>query len=64
MVNVSTLVYVLEHLEGEKSELVDLNEISNLEQSVLNELSGILNQVEFEAKPQLVKEVLQRSSIV
>ena len=46
MVKVSTLVYVLENLEQEKNELFDVNEIFELEESLLGKISGILDPSE------------------
>jgi len=59
MVNVSTLFYVLENLEGKDGELIDLEEIQQLEKEYLNRL---LDQVEFEANPVLVDKILQTAS--
>ncbi len=38
MVNVSTLVYVLENLEGKSDELINLEEILELEQKYLGKI--------------------------
>ena len=64
MVKVSTLVYVLENLEQEKNELFDVNEIFELEESLLGKISGILDPSDFLARPNLVEEVLRKTSIV
>ncbi len=59
MVNVSTLFYVLENLEGKDEELFDLEEVRQLEQKYLNKL---LDQVDFEANPALVSKIIQNAS--
>ena len=64
MVNVSTLVYVLENLEQERIELFDVKEIFELEESLLGKISGTLDPSDFLASPNLVEEVLRRASIV
>jgi len=64
MVNVSTLVYVLENLEQEKNDLFDVKEIFELEENLLGKISGILDPSDFLASPNLVEEVLRRASIV
>ena len=62
MVNVSTLFYVLEYLEGKKEELISFEEVLELEQKYLKELFGLLDQVELEADPALVNRILQTAS--
>ena len=62
MVNVSTLFYVLENLEGKDEELICLDEIHELEEKYLNGLFGLLNQAEMVADPALVDKILQTAS--
>ena len=59
MVNVSTLFYVLENLEGKDEELIDPEEIQQLEKEYLNRL---LVQVEFEPDPALINKIIQNAS--
>jgi hypothetical protein len=59
MVNVSTLFYVLENLEGKKDELIDLEEILSMEQKVLKKIFGMIDQAGVEVDPSLVANILQ-----
>jgi hypothetical protein len=59
MVNVSTLFYVLENLEGKKDELIDLEEILAMEQKVLKRIFEMIDQAGVEVDPSLVENVLQ-----
>jgi len=59
MVNVSTLFYVLENLEGKNNELIDLEEISAMEQQYLKRLFGIIDQAGVEVNPSLIRNILQ-----
>ncbi len=62
MVNVSTLFYVLENLEGKDEELICLDEIHELEEKYLNGLFGLLDQAEMVADPALLNKILQTAS--
>jgi len=62
MVNVSTLIYVLENLEGKDEELICLDEIHELEKRYLNGLFGLLDQAEIIPDPALIDKILQISS--
>jgi hypothetical protein len=62
MVNVSTLFYVLENLEGKDEELICLEEVQQLEENYLNRLFGLLDQAEMIPDPALVNKILQTAS--
>lgn len=62
MVNVSTLIYVLENLEGKKEELIDLDEVHELEQKYLNRLFDLIDQNELEINPAVISKILQTAS--
>jgi len=62
MVNVSTLFYVLENLEGKDEELILLEEVHELEEKYLNGSFGLLDQAEMVADPALVNKILQTAS--
>ncbi len=59
MVNVSTLFYVLENLEGKKDELIDLEEILEMEQHYLKGLLGMIDRAGMEVNPSLVENILK-----
>ena len=59
MVNVSTLFYVLENLEGKNVDLIDLDEISAMEERYLKGLLGIIDQSGVEVNPSLIKNILR-----
>ena len=61
MANIFTLVYVLEE---DRNELIDLREVFELENSVFRNISEVLDQNEFEAKPELVSKILKKSGII
>jgi hypothetical protein len=62
MVNVSTLIYVLENLEGKNQELINLEEVHELEQKYLNRLFDLVDQNELEVSPALITKILQTAS--
>lgn len=62
MVNVSTLVYVLENLEGKSDELINLEEILELEQKYLGKFFEMIDRAKPEVKPELVDKILQAAS--
>ncbi len=64
MGEISTLVYMLESLEGERRGLIDTADIFDPEESFMKDLSGKLDQTEFSVSPKLVREVLQKSGIL
>jgi len=59
MVNVSTLFYVLENLEGTKEELIDLEEIHELEKKYLTGLFDMIDQAGLDVRPDLIDNILQ-----
>ncbi len=62
MVNVSTLVYVLENLEDKSDELINLEEILELEQKYLGKFFEVIDRTKLEVKPALVDKILQAAS--
>ena len=62
MVNVSTLFYVLENMEGKNEEVINPEEVHELEQKYLKGLFGIIDRAEIEVSPSLVKNILQSAS--
>ena len=62
MVNVSTLVYVLENLEDKSDELINLEEILELEQKYLGRFFEMIDRTKLEVKPALVDKILQAAS--
>jgi len=62
MVNVSTLFYVLENLEGKRDEIYDLEEIHELERKYMDRLFGILDQAKMEIRPSIIQNILQTTS--
>ena len=62
MVNVSTLFYVLENLEGKDEELINLEEVHELEEKYLNGIFRLLDQTEMVADPALLNKILQIAS--
>ncbi len=63
MVNVSTLFYVLENLEGKSDDVIDLEEIHELEQKYLKGLFGLIDQAGTKIRPSVIKNILQSASI-
>jgi hypothetical protein len=62
MVNVSTLVYVLENLEGKKEEIINLNEVHDLERKYLDGLFARLDRIEMEMNQAIMDKILQAAS--
>jgi hypothetical protein len=62
MVNVSTLFYVLENLEGEAAEAFDLDEILEMEQKYIKGLFDRLDQDRFEVRPAVIQNILRTAS--
>lgn len=62
MVNVSTLIYVLENLEDKSDELINLEEILELEQKYLGKFFEMIDRTKLEVKPALVDKILQAAS--
>ncbi len=59
MVNVSTLFYVLENLEGKSTEVIDLEEIQELEEKVLDQLLGMIDYVGIKVPDSVLENILQ-----
>jgi hypothetical protein len=59
MVNVSTLFYVLENLEGKSDDVIDFEEIHEMEQKYLKGIFGLIDQAGSEISPTIVKNILQ-----
>jgi hypothetical protein len=64
MANVFTLVYLLENLEEDENELINVEEIFDIDNISIGEISRILNQCEVNVKPGLVNNILKRTSII
>lgn len=62
MVNVSTLVYVLENYEGNKEDLINLEELLGEEEAYLKEIFGKLDDASLQVNPGLIKQILKASS--
>ena len=61
MVNVSTLYYVLENLEGKSEDLIDLDEVSELENTYLKDCFSILDNSGIDVRPSVVEKLLQKA---
>jgi hypothetical protein len=59
MVNVSTLCYVLENLEGKNEDVIDLEEIHELEEEFMKGFFGMIDRAPMEISPFLVNKILQ-----
>ncbi|HEC43892.1 MAG TPA: hypothetical protein ENI20_13810 [Bacteroides sp.] len=57
--NVSTLFYVLENLEGKNEELINLEEIYELEQKYLSGLFGMIDKARLTVRSEVIKNILQ-----
>ena len=64
MVNVSTLVYVLENLESKDGELTNLEELLGEEEAYLKEIFGRLDESNLQVNPGLVKRILKTASTI
>jgi hypothetical protein len=64
MVNVSTLVYVLENLESKDGALTDLEELLREEEAYVNKLFGKLDESNLQVNPGLVKRILKTASTI
>lgn len=62
MVNVSTLVYVLENLESKDGELTNLEELLGEEEAYVNRLFGKLDESILKVNPELMKRILKTAS--
>jgi len=64
MVNVSTLVYVLENLESKDGELTDLEDLLREEEAYVKKLFGKLDESNLQVNPGLVKRILKTASTI
>jgi hypothetical protein len=64
MVNVSTLVYVLENLESKDGELTNLEELLGEEEAYVKRIFGKLDKSNFQVNPGLVKRILKTASTI
>ena len=62
MVNVSTLVYVLENLEGKDEKLIKLEELLEEEEKYVRKVFGKLDQSNLQVNPRLVEHILKTAS--
>ena len=62
MVNVSTLIYVLDNLEEEKNELINLEEILELEDKYLKKIFDLIDQKTMQVRPVIVDNILKTAS--
>lgn len=62
MVNVSTLVYVLENFEGKDEALINLEEILEEEEQYVEHVFCKLDQSMIQIKPGLVDNILKTAS--
>ena len=62
MVNVSTLVYVLENLESKERALTNFEELLGEEEAYLKKLFSKLDESDLQVNPGLVKRVLKTAS--
>jgi hypothetical protein len=61
MVNVSTLVYVLENYEGKEEELINLEELLK-EEAYVKKIFQKLDDAELQVNPRLVQQILKSTS--
>ena len=61
MVNVSTLVYVLENYEGKEEELINLEELLE-EEAYVKKIFRKLDDEEIQVNPRLVEQILRSTS--
>ena len=62
MVNVSTLVYVLDNLEGKDEELINLEELLELEETYVKKVFLELDKSALHMTPALVDRILETAS--
>ena len=62
MVNVSTLVYVLENYEGNKHDLINLEALLGEEEAYLKEIFGKLDIADLQVNPRLIEQILKKAS--
>ena len=61
MVNVSTLVYVLENYEGKEEDLINLEELLE-EEAYVRKIFAKLDDAELQVNPRLVEQILKSTS--
>ncbi len=59
MVNISTLFYVLENLEGNRDEAIDLGEILDLEYKYLKGIFEIIDRAKPEIRSTVMENILR-----
>ena len=62
MVNVSTLVYVLENLESKDGELTNLEELLGEEEAYVKKIFGKLDKSNLQVNPGLMEHILKTAS--
>ena len=62
MVNVSTLVYVLENLEGKDEKLINLDDLLEQEEAYVKKVFSKLDQSALQVTPALVDKILKTAS--
>ncbi len=62
MVNVSTLVYVLENLEGKDEKLINLDDLLEQEEAYVKKVFSKLDQSVLQVTPALVDKILKTAS--
>jgi hypothetical protein len=62
MVNVSTIVYVLENLEGKDGELINLEKLLEEEEAYVKRIFGKLDDSDLRVNPRLVEHILRTAS--
>ena len=62
MVNVSTLIYVLENLESKDGELTNLDELLEEEEAYVKRIFGKLYDSNLQVNPGLVGQILNTAS--
>jgi hypothetical protein len=64
MVNVSTLVYVLENIEGKEEELTNLEELLREEEAYVKKIFDKLDDSNLQVSPGLVEHILKTASTI
>ena len=64
MVNVSTLVYVLENVESKDGELTNLEELLGEEEAYVKKVFGKLDESNLQVTPGLVERILKTASTI
>ncbi len=64
MVNVSTLVYVLENIEGKEDPLTNLEKLLEEEEAYVKKIFERLDDSNLQINPGLVEHILKRASTI